>query len=142
MEISLSGILKSGKRDNIDFSLIWSKVKNIITTKLSRWSLNCRCSYRAFTLNMLVSETHKGSYGSLDWNSYISVNIWGYNVKSQSLFGTDPKFLFFLRMGPVPKGFFSYGWDRSHRYLFLKVGTDPIGTFFLRLGPVPYVTFP
>jgi hypothetical protein len=27
----------------------------------------------------------------------------GYNVKSQSLFGIDPKFFYFLRVGPVPK---------------------------------------
>ena len=31
----------------------------------------------------------------------------GYNVKSQSLFGTDPKFFFFLRLGSVPKLLFS-----------------------------------
>jgi hypothetical protein len=42
------------------------------------------------------------------------VVIRGYNVKSQSLFGIDPKYFFVL-----------------------KVGTGPKSIFFLWLGPVP-----
>ena len=78
---------------------------------------------------------------------------WGYNMKSRSLFGTGPVHNFFLMLGtgpicviflwlgPVPLMTFSYGWDRSHWWLFHIVGTGPIHDFFIYLGLVPFITF-